>query len=60
MNQKMQEPKTARTKNSTNQNETDVTCGKLQYFNQIGNCDLKNDSNLIVNIFSVPEKESLT
>ena len=33
-NQKQHKPKRAQIKNSTNQKGTDVTCGKLQYFNQ--------------------------
>ena len=33
-NQKQHEPKRAQTKNRTNQKGTDVTSGKLQYFNQ--------------------------
>ena len=34
MNQKGHKPKRAQTKKGTNQKGTDVTCGKLQYFNQ--------------------------
>ena len=33
-NQKGHKPKRAQTKKGTNQKGTDVTCGKLQYFNQ--------------------------
>ena len=72
-NQKQQEPKTAGTKNSTNQKGQEPKSGYLwkiaifqPKYNSFFTWELRLnkwqqfDWNMIVNIFSVPEKESVT